>query len=127
MKRLISGIVGVIQDGDSLPCARPGLGVGGAGTDAQRTAEAAWAAYEQAAWKSKPAKALPANGAAGTRTQDQRIKSPMLYRLSYSPGLILPRRPRGTNELESGRRTSAARPRRRPASGGGPSIMPEMP
>ncbi len=47
-----------------------------AGTDAQRTAEAAWAAYEQAAWKSKPAKALPANGAAGTRTQDQRIKSP---------------------------------------------------
>ncbi len=72
------------------------------GTDAQRTAEAAWAAYEQAALavfsgrlpnsgpsepsvaqpatarKSKPAKALPANGAAGTRTQDQRIKSPML-------------------------------------------------
>jgi hypothetical protein len=76
------------------------------GTDAQRTAEAAWAAYEQAALavlsgplphsspnsdpseppaaepppvrKSKPGKALPANGAAGTRTQDQRIKSPML-------------------------------------------------
>ena len=74
------------------------------GTDAQRTAEAAWAAYEQAALavfsgrlpnsspnsgpseppvaepatarKSKPAKALPPNGAAGTRTQDQRIKSP---------------------------------------------------
>jgi integrase len=88
------------------------------GTDAQRTAEAAWAAYEQAALavfsgrlpnsspnsgpseppvaepatarKSKPAKALPSNGAAGTRTQDQRIKSPMLYRLSYSPTCILP-------------------------------------
>jgi hypothetical protein len=76
------------------------------GTDAQRTAEAAWAAYEQAALavfsgplphsspnsdpseppaaeplparKSLPPQALPANGAAGTRTQDQRIKSPML-------------------------------------------------
>jgi hypothetical protein len=76
------------------------------GTDAQRTAEAAWAAYEQAALavfsgpfansfansgpsepsvaegssarKFLPPQALPANGAAGTRTQDQRIKSPML-------------------------------------------------
>jgi len=74
------------------------------GTDAQRTAEAAWAAYEQAALavfsgplpnsspnsgsfgppaaepppvrKSLSPQALPANGAAGTRTQDQRIKSP---------------------------------------------------
>jgi hypothetical protein len=76
------------------------------GTDAQRTAEAAWAAYERAtaavfsgtfansfansgsseppaagpppARKSLSPQALPANGAAGTRTQDQRIKSPML-------------------------------------------------
>jgi hypothetical protein len=74
------------------------------GTDAQRTAEAAWAAYEQAALavfsgplpnsspnsgpsgppaaepplvrKCLPGQALPPNGAAGTRTQDQRIKSP---------------------------------------------------
>jgi len=73
------------------------------GIDAQRTAEAA---YEQAALavfsgtfansfansgpsepsvakgssahKSPSPQALPPNGAAGTRTQDQRIKSPML-------------------------------------------------
>jgi integrase len=76
------------------------------GTDAQRTAEAACAAYERAtaavfsgtfansfansgpsepsvaegssAHKSPSPQALPPNGAAGTRTQDQRIKSPML-------------------------------------------------
>jgi hypothetical protein len=93
------------------------------GADAQRTAEAAWAAYEQAALavfsgrlpnsspnsgpaeplatddpaerKSLCEQALPSNGAAGTRTQDQRIKSPMLYRLSYSPGTILPKPPAG--------------------------------
>lgn len=75
-------------------------------TDAQRTAEAAWAAYERAtaavysgpfanslansspceppaaggspARESPSPQALPSNGAAGTRTQDQRIKSPML-------------------------------------------------
>ena len=75
-------------------------------TDAQQTAEAAWVAYERAtaavfsgrlpnsspnsgdfeppaaegssAGKSNRRQALPSNGAAGTRTQDQRIKSPML-------------------------------------------------
>ena len=48
--------------------------------------------------KSKSGKALPANGAAGTRTQDQRIKSPMLYRLSYSPKTILPRAARRSSD-----------------------------
>ena len=76
------------------------------GTDAQRTADAAWAAYKRAtsavfsgslpnkspnsarsgpSGRRRPARrkspapqALPPNGAAGTRTQDQRIKSPML-------------------------------------------------
>ena len=75
------------------------------GTDAQRTADAAWAAFEASRPKNLEAagnslansapsdpppppiknrrkpnrrQALPSNGAAGTRTQDQRIKSPML-------------------------------------------------
>ena len=76
------------------------------GTDAQTKADAAWAAYERAtspaflgglpnssshsgrsepssasgstARKSKRQQAVTKNGAAGTRTQDQRIKSPML-------------------------------------------------
>ena len=75
------------------------------GNDAQRTADAAWAAFERAqepfsspapnkapsagsAAATKPAgssgrkpvprQEVPPSGAAGTRTQDQRIKSPML-------------------------------------------------
>lgn len=71
------------------------------GTDAQRTADAAWAAFERASGefsgrlantapkppsKPKPKRAAntlkkqadPPSGAAGIRTQDLRIKSPLL-------------------------------------------------
>ena len=34
LKRLISGMVGATYDGDTLPCARPGRGVGEAGLNA---------------------------------------------------------------------------------------------
>ena len=67
------------------------------------------AAGGSAARKSPGRNVVPPNEAAGARTQDQRIKSPMLYRLSYSLGINRTEAARGSN-----RRLAAGRERRRP-------------
>jgi hypothetical protein len=122
------------------------------GTDAQRTAEAAWEAYERtvaavfsggfanslansdasgppvppAENRRKPKRrhvVIPSE-AAGARTQDQRIKSPMLYRLSYSLGVNPTEAAHRSNG--DGRRTAPAEneSRRRTAANAGRNCRP---
>ena len=64
-----------------------------------------------------PAEAKKENEGAGTRTQDLRIKSPLLYRLSYA--FIAPHIP-GNGRAREGRTIGAARHRSNLAVGRGP-------